>query len=88
MALVFDESLGFSADSVSEVRAAVAAAWKAAFKSDNTAELNTEPETPAGQTIDSPTASRTRKGRELLCLAHTLNPLRATGLCPRAPADL
>ena len=79
MALVFDESLGFSVDSVSEVRAAVAAAWKAAFKSDNTAELNTEPETPAGQLVDSQTASIVQKDSELLYLANMLIPGRARG---------
>ena len=88
MALVFDESLGFSADSVSEVRAAVAAAWKAAFKSDNTAELNTEPETPAGQIIDSQTASITQKDSELLYLANMLNPLKATGIFQDALGEI
>ena len=88
MALVFDESLGFSADSVSEVRAAVAAAWKAAFKSDNTAELNTEPETPAGQIIDSQTASSTQKDSELRYLANMLNPLKATGIFQDALAEI
>ena len=88
MALAFDESLGFSADSVSEVRAAVAAAWKAAFKSDNTAELNTEPETPAGQIIDSQTASITQKDSELLYLANMLNPLKATGIFQDALAEI
>ena len=88
MALVFDESLGFSADSVPEVRAAVAAAWKAAFKSDNTAELNTEPETPAGQIIDSQTASIVQKDSELLYLANMLNPLKATGIFQDALAEI
>lgn len=88
MALVFDESLGFSADSVSEVRAAVAAAWKAAFKSDNTAELNTEPETPAGQIIDSQTASIVQKDSEILYLANMLNPLKATGIFQDALAEI
>ena len=88
MALVFDESLGFSTDSVSEVRAAVAAAWKAAFKSDNTAELNTEPETPAGQIIDSQTASIVQKDSEILYLANMLNPLKATGIFQDALAEI
>lgn len=88
MALAFDESLGFSADSVSEVRAAVAAAWKAAFKSDNTAELNTEPETPAGQLVDSQTASIVQKDSEMLYLANMLNPLKATGIFQDALAEI
>ena len=55
MALAFDPQTGFSADDVAAVRAAVAQAWKQAFKSGGKAELNTEPETPAGQIIDSQT---------------------------------
>ena len=43
MALVFDPQTGFSADDVASVRAAVAQAWKQAFKSDGSAELKTEP---------------------------------------------
>ena len=74
MALAFDPQTGFSADDVAAVRAAVAQAWKRAFRSDNTAELNTEPETPAGQIIDSQTASITQKDSELLYLANMLNP--------------
>ena len=38
MALTFDPQTGFSADDVSDVRAAVAQAWKQAFRSDNTGE--------------------------------------------------
>ena len=88
MALVFDPQTGFSADDVASVRAAVAQAWKQAFKSDNTAELNTEPETPAGQIIDSQTASITQKDSELLYLANMLNPLKATGIFQDALAEI
>ena len=88
MALTFDPQTGFSADDVSDVRAAVAQAWKQAFRSDNTAELNTEPETPAGQIIDSQTASITQKDSELLYLANMLNPLKATGIFQDALAEI
>ena len=88
MALVFDPQTGFSADDVAAVRAAVAQAWKQAFKSDGTAELNTEPETPAGQIIDSQTASITQKDSELLYLANMLNPLKATGIFQDALAEI
>lgn len=88
MALTFDPQTGFSADDVSDVRAAVAQAWKQAFRSDNTAELNTEPETPAGQIIDSQTASITQKDGELLYLANMLNPLKATGIFQDALAEI
>ena len=88
MALVFDPQTGFSADDVAAVRTAVAQAWKQAFKSDGTAELNTEPETPAGQIIDSQTASITQKDSELLYLANMLNPLKATGIFQDALAEI
>ena len=88
MALAFDPQTGFSADDVSDVRAAVAQAWKQAFRSDNTAELNTEPETPAGQIIDSQAASITQKDSELLYLANMLNPLKATGIFQDALAEI
>ena len=88
MALVFDPQTGFSADDVASVRAAVAQAWKQAFKSDGTAELNTEPETPAGQLVDSQTASITQKDSELLYLANMLNPLKATGIFQDALAEI
>lgn len=88
MALTFDPQTGFSADDVSDVRAAVAQAWKQAFRSDNTAELNTEPETPAGQIIDSQTASITQKDSEILYLANMLNPLKATGIFQDALAEI
>ena len=88
MALTFDPQTGFSADDVSDVRAAVAQAWKQAFRSDNTAELNTEPETPAGQIIDSQTASITQKDSELLYLANMLNPLKATGIFQDALGEI
>ena len=88
MALTFDPQTGFSADDVSDVRATVAQAWKQAFRSDNTAELNTEPETPAGQIIDSQTASITQKDSELLYLANMLNPLKATGIFQDALAEI
>ena len=88
MALVFDPQTGFLVDDVSDVRDAVAQAWKQAFKSDGTAELNTEPETPAGQLVDSQTASIVQKDSELLYLANMLNPLKATGIFQDALAEI
>ena len=88
MALTFDPQTGFSVDDVSDVRGAVAQAWKQAFKSDGTAELNTEPETPAGQLVDSQTASIVQKDSELLYLANMFNPLKATGIFQDALAEI
>ena len=88
MALVFNPDTGFSVDDVSDVRSAVAQAWKQAFKSDGKAELNTEPETPAGQLVDSQTASIVQKDSEILYLANMLNPLKATGIFQDALAEI
>ena len=88
MALQFDADTGFSADSVSDVRSQVAAEWKSAFRKDGAPELNTTPETPAGQIIDSQTASITQKDSELLYLANMLNPLKATGIFQDALAEI
>ena len=88
MALQFDADTGFSADSVSDVRSQVAAEWKSAFRKDGAPELNTEPETPAGQLVDSQTASIVQKDSELLYLANMLNPLKATGIFQDALAEI
>lgn len=88
MALAFNPDTGFSVDNVSDVRGAVAQAWKQAFKSDGKAELNTEPETPAGQLVDSQTASIVQKDSEVLYLANMLNPLKATGIFQDALAEI
>ena len=56
MAVIFDDSKGMTVQDGAEVREAIATDWKEAFKIDeNTPELNTEPETPAGQLIDGMT---------------------------------
>ena len=80
MPLEFNEKTGFSVDTVADVRAKIAAQWKSAFKADNAPELNTEPETPAGQLIDSETAAIAQKDSELLFLANMLDPLKASGI--------
>ena len=51
--LHFDPATGFYADDTETVRAAVAADWVAAFHKDGQVDLNTDPETPASQLIDS-----------------------------------
>ena len=88
MALYFDVDTGFSADSVSDVRAQVAAEWKSAFRKDGAPELNTAPETPAGQLVDSQAAAIAQKDSELLYLANMLNPLKATGIFQDALAEI
>ncbi|WP_297848765.1 baseplate J/gp47 family protein [uncultured Desulfovibrio sp.] len=78
--LHFDPQTGLSADSVSTVREAVREDWKAAFRREGLPELNTEPETPAGQLIDSQTAAIVDKDNEVLFLANQFNPLTASGI--------
>lgn len=77
--LIFNTSNGFSVSSVSELRDGVAQDWKNAFRKDNTPELVTDPETPAGQLVDSTTAAIRQKDAELAFLANQFNPLTASG---------
>lgn len=78
--LQFDPNVGFSVDDVETVREQVRQEWINAFKAENTPELDTEPETPAGQLIDSQTASIVQKDSEILYLANQMNPLTAEGV--------
>lgn len=78
--LQFDPNIGFSVDDVETVREQVRQEWINAFKAENTPELDTEPETPAGQLIDSQTASIVQKDSEILYLANQMNPLTAEGV--------
>lgn len=81
MALHFDPAIGLTVDDTTAVRADIEAQWKAAFKKDeNTPELNTEPETPAGQLIDGMTALVAEKDSEILRLSNMFNPNTATGM--------
>ena len=70
--LHFDPATGFYADDTETVRAAVAADWVAAFHKDGQVDLNTDPETPAGQLIDSQTAAITEKTRSCCICAISL----------------
>ena len=78
--LTFNPTTGLVADDVETVREAVRADWVAAFAKDGRPELNTEPETPAGQLIDSQTAAIVDKDNEVLFLGNQFNPLTASGI--------
>ena len=78
MAIIFDVDKGLSAEDSETIRAAIVADWQAIFD-DEDATLNTEPESPAGQIIDSITALVTAKDTEMLNLANQFNPLVADG---------
>lgn len=85
--LHFDAS-GFYVDEVDDVRATVADAWKTAFRKAGEPELNTEPETPAGQLVDSHTAAVTEKDAELLYICNQFDPARNSGLFQDAIARI
>lgn len=78
--LLFDPQTGLSAQEVSEVRENVRADWVAAFQKDGAPPLDTDPETPAGQLIDSQTAAIVDKDSEILFLANQFNPLTSQGI--------
>lgn len=78
--LHFSPATGLYPDDVETVREAVRQDWKTAFARDGRPELNTEPETPAGQLIDSQTAAIVDKDNEVLFLANQFNPLTAEGI--------
>ncbi len=78
--LHFDETTGFYVDEVGDVRADVASAWVGAFAREGEPPLNTEPETPAGQLIDSQTAAIAEKDSELLYLCNQFDPRKSSGV--------
>ena len=80
MALTFNAATGLVAPSTAEIRAEVAAMFVAAFAKNGLPPLDTAPETPAGQLIDSITAIIADKDAELLFLANQFNPLVAEGV--------
>ena len=86
--LHFDPATGFYADDTETVRAAVAADWVAAFHKDGQVDLNTDPETPAGQLIDSQTAAITEKDTELLYLCSQFDPAKNEGVFQDAIAKI
>ena len=86
--LHFDPATGFYADDTETVRAAVAADWVAAFHKDGQVDLNTDPETPAGQLIDSQTAAITEKDTELLYLCNQFDPAKNEGVFQDAIAKI
>lgn len=81
MAIIFNPDTGFIADETGTIRNQIATDWKTAFKTDESApELNTGPETPAGQLIDGMAALVAEKDGEVLRLANGFNPKTATGI--------
>ena len=79
MALTFNPETGLVAPSTADIRAEVAAMFVAAFAKNGLPPLDTAPETPAGQLIDSLSAIIADKDAEILYLANQFNPLTAEG---------
>lgn len=77
--LTFNPETGFSVSETTEIRETVAQDWVDAFKEQGRPDLNTDPETPQGQLIDSQTAAIHQKDIELAFLAQQFNPLTASG---------
>lgn len=77
--LNFDSQTGFSVSETSDIRDGVAKDWVTAFKEQGRPDLNTDPETPQGQVIDSQTAAIHQKDVELAFLAQQFNPQTASG---------
>lgn len=86
--LIFNEKTGFSVQEPQEVREEVAQSWINAFKSDDTPDINTAPETPQGQIIDAETLAITQKDAELAFLANMFNPKIARGIWQDALAEI
>lgn len=77
--LNFNSQTGFSVSETSDIRDDVAQDWVEAFKEQGRPDLNTDPETPQGQLIDSQTAAIHQKDVELAFLAQQFNPQTASG---------
>ena len=77
--LDFDPKTGFSVSETSAIREDVAQDWVNAFKETGRPDLNTDPETPQGQLIDSQTAAIHQKDTELAYLSNQFNPKTASG---------
>lgn len=89
MALTFSETAGIGVEDTETVRERIRQAWKDAFSvGGSTVELNTDPETPAGQLVDGETALVSEKDNELLVMANGFNPKTATGIFQDALAEI
>lgn len=89
MALTFDEYAGVGVQEASTVRETVRQMFVDAFANAGSQnELNTDPETPAGQLIDGITALIVEKDNELLKMANGFNPKTATGIFQDALGEI
>lgn len=88
MPLSFDVSTGIGAEPTSTIRERVRASWESAFARDARPPLDTTPETPAGQLIDSETVFIAEKDAQVLAFASQFDPLTADGIFQDALAHI
>lgn len=86
--ITFDSKTGFDVTEITDLREQIATEWQNAFKEKDRPLLNTNPETPQGQIIDSQVASVNQKDSEVLYLAQQFDPRTAEGRFQDALAEI
>lgn len=86
--ITFDSKTGFDVTEIDDLREQIASEWQEAFKEKDRPLLNTDPETPQGQIIDSQVATVNQKDSEVLYLAQQFDPRTAEGRFQDALAEI
>ena len=86
--IIFNSKTGFDVTEIDDLREQIASEWQEAFKEKDRPLLNTDPETPQGQNIDSQVASVNQKDSEVLYLAQQFDPRTAEGRFQNALAEI
>ena len=86
--IIFNSKTGFSVTEIDDLREQIASEWQEAFKEKDRPLLNTDPETPQGQIIDSQVATVNQKDSEVLYLAQQFDPRTAEGRFQNALAEI
>jgi len=86
--IIFNSKTGFDVTEIDDLREQIASEWQEAFKEKDRPLLNTDPETPQGQIIDSQVATVNQKDSEVLYLAQQFDPRTAEGRFQDALAEI
>lgn len=86
--IIFNSKTGFDVTEIDDLREQIASEWQKAFKEKDRPLLNTAPETPQGQIIDSQVATVNQKDSEVLYLAQQFDPRTAEGRFQDALAEI
>lgn len=86
--IIFNSKTGFDVSEIDDLREQIASEWQNAFKEKDRPLLNTDPETPQGQIIDSQVATVNQKDSEVLYLAQQFDPRTAEGRFQNALAEI